>query len=166
MEENGTSKKTKTAGPAKQKNKPAERRNTAIYVTSIPLDADVDEVHSIFSRCGVIAEEIDSREPRIKLYADDHGNFKGDALIKYFRPESVPLAIQMLDDTDFRLGEPGPSGKMSVKEADMSYKRVKENKDEQVREKGEGELQRGKKGGRSKDQQRVIKKTQKLNSCA
>lgn len=66
----------------------------------------------------------------------------------YFRAESVDLAIQMLDDTDFRFGEEGPAGKMRVKEADFSYKKVQERP-------------AGQKGG--KDQKKIIRKTQKLN---
>lgn len=93
-------------------NKKVDRKNTAIYVTSLPLDATIEEVAQVFSRCGVIAEEIDSGKQRIKLYHDEEGKFKGDALIIYFRSESVQLAIQLLDDTDFRLGEQGPAGTM------------------------------------------------------
>lgn len=107
----------------------------------------MDEVHSVFSKCGVIAEEIDSGKPRIKLYTDDTGNFKGDALIVYFRQESVSLAIQMLDDTDFRFGAEGLSGKMRVKEADFSYKK---QKDAPVKK-------------NVVEQRKIIKKTQKLN---
>ncbi|RMZ87394.1 hypothetical protein DV736_g5379, partial [Chaetothyriales sp. CBS 134916] len=98
------------------------RANTAVYVTSIPLDATRSEIQSIFSKCGMIAEEIDSGQPRIKMYEDEKGSFKGDALVVYFRPESVPLALQMLDDSDFRLGESSPSARMRVQAADFSYK--------------------------------------------
>ena len=101
----------------------------------------------MFSRCGVIAEEIDNRRPRIKLYVDDQGNLKGDAMVVYFKPESVQLAIQMLDDTDFRLGEAAPRGKMKVVAADFSYKAQKDPPP--------------KSNGR--DKQKIIKKTQKLN---
>jgi len=121
--------------------------NTAVYVTSIPLDADQDEIEHVFSKCGVIAEEIDSGKARIKMYEDDHGQFKGDALVVYFRPESVDLAIQMLDDTDFRLGSDGPMGKMRVQAADFSYKNQQEAPTKSSK----------------KDQKKIIKKTQKLN---
>ncbi len=123
---------------------PRERKNTAIYVTSLPSDATTDQVHAVFSRCGVIAEEIDEGKPRIKLYTDDQGNFKGDALIMFFRPESVPLAIQLLDDTEFRLGE---GQKMKVAEADFSYKAQKD----------------APKQSNMKTKKKIIKKTQKLN---
>jgi HIV Tat-specific factor 1 len=96
----------------------------------------------------MIAEEIDSGESRIKMYEDEKGAFKGDALIVYFRPESVELAIQMLDDTEFRLGSPGPNGNMRVQIADSSYKRQKE-----------APVQKN-----NKDKQKIMKKTQKMNS--
>ena len=126
---------------------PRERKNKAVYITNLPLDADAEEIQQAFTRCGVIAEEIDSGKPRVKLYEDDQGNFKGDALVVYFRPESVDLAVQMLDDTDFRLGQGVPAGKMKVTAADFSYKRqtdapVKTN---------------------NRDKQKVIMRTQKLN---
>ena len=136
---------------APKKSKPTpearERKNTAIYITNLPLDTDEEEVESVFSRCGVIAEEIDRGKPRIKLYTDEQGNFKGDALILYFRAESVDLAIQMLDDTDFRLGQANSAGKMRVVAADFSYKQQKE-----APAKSSG-----------KDKKKIIRKTQKLN---
>ncbi|KAK3488828.1 uncharacterized protein B0T23DRAFT_383987 [Neurospora hispaniola] len=102
------------------------KQNTAVYVTGLPLDATADEVAELFSRkCGVIAEEIDSGRPRIKMYTDANGNFKGDALIVFFKPQSVEMAIMLLDDTDFRF-EPAPDGsRMRVQAADMSYKKTK-----------------------------------------
>jgi len=110
----------------KQKPEKTERKNTAIYVTGLPVDTDVEEVNSVFSKCGVIAEEIESGSPRIKLYAEEDGKLKGDALIVYFRAESIQLAIQLLDDTDFRFGQPTEMGTMRVKEADFSYKKQKD----------------------------------------
>lgn len=101
----------------------------------------------VFSKCGVIAEEIDSGKPRIKLYEDDKGKFKGDALVVYFRAESVPLAIQMLDDTDFRIGQTMPAGRMNITIADFSYKKQTEAPAK----------------SNSRDKKKIIKRTQKLN---
>ena len=101
-------------------------------------------MHDVFSRCGVIAEEIDRGKPRIKLYTDDDGNFKGDALVLYFRAESVDLAVQLLDDTEFRLGD---GQKMKVAAADFSYKAQKDAPAK----------------SNMKDKKKIIKKTQKLN---
>ncbi|KAK4673141.1 hypothetical protein QC763_109200 [Podospora pseudopauciseta] len=163
--QNGTSTKSKK----KQRPPPQPRQNTAVYVTGLPSDATVEEVAELFSRkCGVIAEEIDSGRPRIKMYTDGEGKFKGDALVVFFKPQSVEMAIMLLDDTDFRFGEGGT--KMRVQAADMSYKRVKYDE-----EKGDGEGGKGGKGVKqeggnnnnkkaSQDKQKIIRKTQKLSA--
>lgn len=125
------------------------RVNTAVFVTSIPLDVELDEIRDVFSKCGVIAEEIDSGRPRIKMYYDDDGKFKGEALVVYFRPESVNLAIQMLDETEFRLGVPGPLGPMRVQAADFSFKSQQE----------------APVNSNMRDKRKIIERTQKLNRC-
>ena len=69
----------------KQRNeKPKERVNTAVYVSSLPEDVDQDELYDVFSRYGVIAEGIDDNLPRIKMYHSENGDFNGDALISEF----------------------------------------------------------------------------------
>ena len=79
----------------------------------------------LFSRkCGVIAEELESGRPRVKLYTDAAtGRFKGDALVVFFKPQSVDMAIMLLDDTDFRFGSESAT-KMRVQAADASYKKT------------------------------------------
>ena len=74
----------------------------------------------------------------------------------YFRAESVQLAIQMLDETDFRLGQTLHTGPMRVREADASYKSQKEQplKTDQAKTKGTNA---------NRDRQKVIKKTQAMN---
>lgn len=129
-----------------------QRVNTAVYVTNIPLDADEDEIKGVFSKCGMIAEEIDSGRSRIKMYTDERGEFKGDALIVYFRPESVQLAVQMLDDAEFRVGD--HQGTMKVQVADFSYKQQKEVP--------AGDPAKNK--GNQREKAKIIKKTQKMNS--
>ncbi|GME23137.1 Nuclear mRNA splicing factor-associated [Neofusicoccum parvum] len=100
-----------------------ERANTAVYVTSIPLDATKEEINDVFSKYGIISESVETGEKRIKMYTDEKGNFNGEALIIYYRPESVPLAINMLDDSNFRIGQEGPKGNMTVQVADRSFKK-------------------------------------------
>ncbi|KAL5689911.1 hypothetical protein EMGR_008325 [Emarellia grisea] len=141
--------KQQTSGDENNGQKPKKQRvNTAVFVTSIPLDAEFDEIRDVFSKCGVIAEEIDSGRPRIKMYMDENGKFKGEALIVYFRPESVNLAIQMLDESDFRLGVSGPQGPMKVQAADFSFKSQQEAPAKSS----------------MRDKKKIIKRTQKLNS--
>ncbi|KAJ9476569.1 Cold sensitive U2 snRNA suppressor 2 [Pseudozyma hubeiensis] len=82
---------------------------TSLYVSGLPLDASSDEIARVFSRYGVLLED-DSGKPRIKMYYDDRtGMFKGEALVVYFKPESVELAINMLDETSLR-GAIGSAG--------------------------------------------------------
>jgi HIV Tat-specific factor 1 len=163
----------KRARPAKKaKPPPQPRQNTAVYVTGLPPDATVDEIHDLFSRKGgVIAEEIDSGRPRIKMYTGDDGEFKGDALVVFFKPQSVEMAIMLLDDTDFRFSDTGlGTGKMRVQAAEASYKKVQYDEEgNQITAKGKGKEAptngTGTAADRARanaDRQKIIKKTQKL----
>lgn len=79
------------------------------------------------------------------MYTDETGGFKGDALVVYFRPESVNLAIQMLDETTLRFGGSGPP--MKVQAADFSYKSQQEAPQKSS----------------ARDKKKVVRKTQKMN---
>ncbi|KAL9055192.1 MAG: hypothetical protein Q9162_003685 [Coniocarpon cinnabarinum] len=140
-----------------------EKQNTAVYVTSIPLDADVDEIKSVFGKYGLIAEAIDSSRPRIKMYKDKNGRFTGEALVVYFRPESISLAIQMLDDSDFRPGVTGPGGSMRVSEADPNFKKVQDGPTEVKKDDQDDELKLRKKAP-SRSNKQVKAKTTSMNS--
>lgn len=75
----------------------------------------ISELESVFSRYGMIAEDLSTGDKRIKLYTDDDGvTLKGDALIVYFKSESVSLAVDMLDETEFRLTKDGNGQKIRV----------------------------------------------------
>ena len=174
----------------RQRAPPPPRQNTAIYVTGLPLDVTVDEVHEVFSRkCGVIAEEIDSGRPRIKLYTDEKGNLQGDALVVFFKPQSVDMAIMLLDDTDFRYTASGlSSGRMRVQAADSKYKKThydREGEDDAGNGRGGGaggaasDSNNSSSGGahnhitgtgkprdkvREQDKHKIIKRTQKLDA--
>ncbi|CAK7206392.1 hypothetical protein SEUCBS139899_009184 [Sporothrix eucalyptigena] len=164
------------------------KQNTAVYVTGLPADATADEVAELFSRkCGVIAEEIDSGQPRIKMYTNSDGSFKGDALIVFFKPQSVDMAIMLLDDTEFRFSST-PGARMHVQAADSSYKKTNYQSETSTPADGgtpgasagegssresraaasssSGPTQRGNggKGGANQDKQKIIKKTQKLDA--
>ena len=85
-----------------------------IYVTGLPSDTNEEEVARVFSKAGIIALDPETQRPRIKLYrykADNgenkqQGLCKGDMSICFARPESVELAITLLDGTPFRMEEP------------------------------------------------------------
>ncbi|KAJ8653673.1 hypothetical protein O0I10_010711 [Lichtheimia ornata] len=110
----------------KQKRDTAKRPNTSVYVTGVPPDATIEEIKEVFTKCGVIMEDLESGQPKIKIYQDAEGRPKGDALVTYFKEESVPLAINLLDDAEFRLGE--PSTRIRVQQAVFTEKQLPADK--------------------------------------
>ncbi|OMJ15539.1 Splicing factor U2AF-associated protein 2 [Smittium culicis] len=100
------------------KKRPA-RENTIVYVTGLPLDTTLEEVETYFKKCGTIMPDLITGAPRIKLYKDDEGNLKGDALVTYYKAPSVKLAIDILDDSVFRYSEPN---RIKVQEAKFTEK--------------------------------------------
>ena len=90
-----------------------------MYVTGLPVDTEQDELVERFSRCGVIEEDEDG-EPKVKMYAKEDGTFSGEALVVYFKEDSVTLAVNLLDEAELRLGNAYTV--MSVAKADFAHK--------------------------------------------
>jgi HIV Tat-specific factor 1 len=116
---------------------------TAIYVQQLPLDVTVDEIKEHFSKCGILQEDA-QRQPKIKLYQED-GKFTGNALIMYAKPESVELAIQLLDDAELRLGN--SDSRLKVTKAEFKPKEVKEQQPKDPKERKKHSKQLDKKLG-------------------
>ena len=84
----------------------------------MPLDVEAEEIHEFFKKCGKISKDVVTGDPKIKLYVDkETGEQKGDARICYENCESVPLAIDILDQQDIR-----PGFKIQVQEATFQQK--------------------------------------------
>ncbi|ESK85212.1 splicing factor u2af-associated protein 2 [Moniliophthora roreri MCA 2997] len=110
------------AGPSTKRSKPERERkskNTAVYVINLPPDTTHEELITTFSKYGVL-EEDDDGEPKVKMYANDDGRFGGEALVVYFKEESVDLAVTLLDESELRLGD--KSSIMRVAKADFTHK--------------------------------------------
>lgn len=61
-----------------------EAHNTSIYVSGLPLDVTHDEITEVFLKCGLLARDEKGRD-KIKLYTDESGEHKGDALCTYIK---------------------------------------------------------------------------------
>lgn len=76
-------------------------KNTSIYISGLPTDKTTKEgLTEQFCKYGMIRTNRDG-EPLCKLYGNDKGAFKGDALITYSKEESVTLAIEMMNESIF-----------------------------------------------------------------
>ncbi|KAL8292020.1 hypothetical protein RQP46_001486 [Phenoliferia psychrophenolica] len=151
-----------SSGPKKAK-RPAKAasapRNTAIYVSHLPPTATTAQLASVFGKAGLILEDAEG-EPRIKMYEDENGKFKGEALVVYLKAESVDLAVTLMDETELVLGS--GDGLMTVKKA--TWEKKAEGAAEKAKEGAEAGSSAGpsgKKGGDAQ-KQKMARRSEKL----
>ena len=80
-----------------------------VYVSGMPPDVTVAEVAAHFRAAGLLAHEPDENapggeRPRVRLYTNADSSLKGDGTVAYIRPESVSLAVTLLDEAPLRAG--------------------------------------------------------------
>lgn len=77
-----------------------KKKNSSIFISNLPVDSGFSEIEEAFSKYGKISVGKDEK-PRIKMYTNEKGSFKGEALIIYSNPESALLAIEMMDNAQY-----------------------------------------------------------------
>ena len=95
--------------PAKKRKKPkfaAKNAKCWVYITGLPHDATEDEVAAFCSKVGILDLDPETQRPKVKVYRHKDGALegqgKGDGSACYARPESVELALTVLDEAPFR----------------------------------------------------------------
>lgn len=78
------------------------RGNTSVYVQGLPTDVTEEELQVHFSKCGLLLPDARTGRGRIKIYVDEEGRVKGDALVTYALRPSVENAIAILDGAPLR----------------------------------------------------------------
>ena len=105
--------------------------NSNIYITGLPKDITVEELEENFAKCGAIRMDPNTGGNKIKIYQNEDGTVKGDALISFERLESVETAIEMLHESNIR-----PDSKITVENAQFEQKgeEYKERKRQKIDE--------------------------------
>jgi len=100
--------------PESKKRQAAEKpltESTSVFVQGLPKNVTFERVVAYFQKCGIIKKDPVTQIERVKLYADEAtGEPNGEALVIYLQPQSVDLAIDLLDSVEF---EPGFTLKVS-----------------------------------------------------
>eukprot|EP00698_Gefionella_okellyi_P007176 TRINITY_DN1743_c0_g1_i1.p1 TRINITY_DN1743_c0_g1~~TRINITY_DN1743_c0_g1_i1.p1 ORF type:complete len:314 (-),score=63.68 TRINITY_DN1743_c0_g1_i1:643-1527(-) len=83
------------------------KQNSNLYVSGLPKDVTIEELNECFTRYGgLIRPDFETQKPKIKVYRNDSGEAKGDALICFVRHESVQQAVNLTDGMELRPGFP------------------------------------------------------------
>jgi len=73
-----------------------------ILVQNLPIDATTDEIAEFCGKCGVVRKNPQTKQ--YFIYLDKTSLALPQAIVSYFRPESVKLALDILDGAAFREG--------------------------------------------------------------
>eukprot|EP01111_Echinosteliopsis_oligospora_P015356 TRINITY_DN6056_c0_g1_i1.p1 TRINITY_DN6056_c0_g1~~TRINITY_DN6056_c0_g1_i1.p1 ORF type:complete len:293 (+),score=94.41 TRINITY_DN6056_c0_g1_i1:264-1142(+) len=86
--------------PTKQVENPND-----LYIEGIPEDMELSELTDYFSqRVGMLRRDEETGAVKAKMYKSKDGQPKGDALLCFYKKESVDMAIAYFDDVEIRDG--------------------------------------------------------------
>jgi HIV Tat-specific factor 1 len=140
----GPSKASKPESKEKQGRERGPKQTTAVFVSGLPLDASVEEIAAVFERYGVLAEADDGK-PRVRIYEDEQGRPKGEALVTYFKAESVELAVAVLDESCLRAAQGQQAPVMHVSKAQWKAEKGKKKEKEEEKKPKEKRTEQEKK---------------------
>ena len=75
--------------------------NPCVYLSGLPPDVTDSEIEAFVVKCGILDAEEDGR-PFIRTKRDSGGTCLGHSLVKFLRPASVQLAMDIIDGTRLR----------------------------------------------------------------
>jgi len=75
-------------------------KSTKVYVSNLPTSINEESFVELMSKCGMVEFDIRTKKPKVKLYKDAENVPKGDGLCSYIKPESVQLALTILDGSE------------------------------------------------------------------
>jgi HIV Tat-specific factor 1 len=75
--------------------------NPCVYLSGLPPDVTDAEIEAFVVKCGILDAEDDGR-PFIRTKRDSEGTCLGHSLVKFLRPASVQLAMDIIDGTRMR----------------------------------------------------------------
>lgn len=90
------------------------KTNPNVYVSGLPPTVCVEELEKAFKRAGVLKVDVETGGAKIRIYLDDLGLCKGDALITFANHASVELAVQFVHEFELR-----PGCRICVQQADF-----------------------------------------------
>eukprot|EP00092_Neocalanus_flemingeri_P018482 GFUD01020002.1.p1 GENE.GFUD01020002.1~~GFUD01020002.1.p1 ORF type:complete len:583 (-),score=207.57 GFUD01020002.1:2-1750(-) len=77
-----------------------EAKTTKVYVSNLPTSITEESFVELMSKCGMVEFDVRTKKPKVKIYRDADNVPKGDGLCSYIKPESVQLALTILDGSE------------------------------------------------------------------
>jgi len=77
-----------------------ESKSTKVYVSNLPTSITEESFVELMSKCGMVEYDVRTKKPKLKIYRDSDNLPKGDGLCTYIKPESVQLALTILDGSE------------------------------------------------------------------
>jgi HIV Tat-specific factor 1 len=122
---------------AERKRQRAKQKNTGVMISGLPPDTDAEELADWVTKYGgVIKKNPETRHRIVKLMHGEDGKFIGEALVVFFRPESVPLACNgILQGMEYTPGFPVTlkAAKREKKEGEAAQQKGQKKRDKRVK---------------------------------